>query len=115
MASKTNGGGNGNGTMQTTFCFTTTLIAQGDGSYLLKPGKPLSRLSLREAAKRTGLSRTTIYRLWDCGLVKGERPSPRKIYIFVDSLEEHLKRTQDSEYWGEAERKRFAKAEMVKR
>ena len=110
MANLPNGNGNGNGSdgKQATFCFTTTLIPQGDGSYLLKPGKPLSRLSLREAAKRTGLSRTTIYRLWDCGLVRGERPSPRKIYVFLDSLEEHLNKTQDGEFWVDARKKQFA-------
>ena len=110
MANEANGG-NGHGiARQASFSFAATLTPQGDGSFLLRPGKPLMRLSLREAARRTGLSRTTIYRLWDCGLVEGERPSPRKIYVFAHSLDEHLKRTRDAEFWGAARIKQFQTA-----
>lgn len=90
----------GKGEEQIQFTFTPVVVPQGDGSYLVRPGKPVGKLSLSAAAKRAGLSRTTLWRLYDCGLVAGERPSPRKILIYADSLEAHLKGTrEDPEYW----------------
>jgi hypothetical protein len=86
--------------------FNPTLVPQGDGSFLVKAGKPVVKLSLRDAAKRSGLSRSTLYRLYESGLVKGERPSPRKIFVYADSLQEHLSKCQDAEYWDQSDRRR---------
>jgi hypothetical protein len=36
-------------------------VAQGDGSYLVKPGKPVEWLSPRQFAAAVGLHRNTIY------------------------------------------------------
>jgi hypothetical protein len=95
---------------QIQFTFAPVVVPQGDGSFIVRPGKPVVKLSLRDAAKRTGLSRTTVYRLYDSGLVKGERPSPRKIFVYADSLEEHLRKSQDAEFWsrGDAHKRFFS-------
>jgi hypothetical protein len=79
--------------------YLPTAVPQGDGSLVIRPGKPLEKLTLRQAAKRAGCSRTTIYRLWDAGILKGDRPSPRKIFIFSDSLESHLENCLDAQFW----------------
>jgi excisionase family DNA binding protein len=79
--------------------FLPTAVPQGDGSIVVRPGKPLDRLTLRQAAKRAGCSRNTIYRLYHAGILKGERPGPRKIFIFADSLEQHLESCQDKQFW----------------
>lgn len=106
-----------NGEEQFQFTFQPVVTPQGDGSFVIRPGKPVEKLSLRQAAKRAGCSRTTIYRLYDAGILKGDRPSPRKIFIFADSLEEHLKKCADAEYWdlpgqgnGETPHKKFLRA-----
>jgi len=86
--------------------FQPTVTPQGDGSFVIRPGKPVAKLTLRQAAKRAGCSRTTIYRLYNTGILKGDRPSPRKIFIFADSLEQHLTNCQDPEFWqGDARQK----------
>lgn len=40
----------------------TVVIPQGDGSVLVKPGKPIQRLTPAEFARRVGLGRNSIYR-----------------------------------------------------
>jgi hypothetical protein len=91
-----------------TVSFVPTVLPQGDGSFVVKAGKPLmgrQKLLIRDAAKRCGLSTSTLWRLYDCGLIEGERPSPRKTFIYLDSLEAHLKASADQEYWDKPERR----------
>jgi len=85
--------------------FDPAVTAQGDGSYLIRAGKPIAKLSIKAAAKIAGVSRSTIYRLYDCGLLKGERVSPRKIVITAASLQEHLTNARDGEDWQQPERR----------
>ena len=40
----------------------TVIIPQGDGSVLVKPGRPIQRLTPAEFGRRVGLDRDTIYR-----------------------------------------------------
>jgi len=98
---------------QIQFSFAPVVIPQGDGSYLVRPGKPIpgrERISIAEAAKRFGPSRATLLRLLESGLIQGERPSPRKIFIFVDSLEAHLKASGDPEFWSDQTRHKAFRA-----
>jgi len=92
--------------------FLPTAIPQGDGGFVIRPGKPVEKLSLRQAAKRAGCSRGTIYRLYAAGLLKGDRPNPRKIFIFADSLEQHLQNCQDPEFWERGDTKRNFKKSL---
>ena len=95
---------------QAQFSFTTTVILQGDGSYLVRPGKPIAgreKITVREAVRRCGTSKQTWVRLYEAGLVEGERPSPRKTLLFVDSIQKHLKASEDPEFWDEPRRKTF--------
>ena len=93
---------------QAQFSFSPTVIPQGDGSYLVKPDKPIigrEKISVSEAVKRFGSSKATVLRLFHSGMIEGERPSPRKTLVFVDSIERHLKASQDPEYWEETKRR----------
>ncbi len=77
--------------VQLQFAFASpTVVPQGDGSFVIKPGKPRQRLSVREAAQLAGCSRDGIYRLIEAGIIEYERPTPHCIRIFADSLQEHL-------------------------
>lgn len=87
---------------QTTFHFEPTIIPRGDGTFMVNPGKPIpgrEKLTVAEAAVESKLSEDTVLRLYDCGMLEGERPSPRKIFIYKDSLDAHIKRTRDREFW----------------
>ena len=96
---------------QILFAFVPSVTPQGDGSFIIRPGKPRRLLTVLEAALRAHCSTDTIYRLIDFGLVEFERPSPRKILVIAESLEEHLARTRDPEFW--AERRRAEPALMA--
>jgi AcrR family transcriptional regulator len=42
--------------------YPVILIPQGDGTYLVKPGRPVERLTIAQFADRIGLSRPSIQR-----------------------------------------------------
>ena len=79
--------------------FIAQSVPQGDGSYIVRPGKPISELTPNQAAVALGLSRSSVYRRLMEGRLKARRPGPRKILISADSVEEWRKETEDSEYW----------------
>ena len=85
--------------VQSQFTFLPTTIPQGDGSYIVKPGKPQSKLRVKEAALLAGCSRDGIYRLIEMGMLRFERPTRNCIRVFADSLQEHLQKTRDGEFW----------------
>lgn len=87
---------------------------RGDGSFTVNPGQPSigrNAIPIPEVVRRFGASASTWYRLYECGLVEGERPSPRKIALYVESIEAHLNGTRtDPEYWNEERRARYRAA-----
>ena len=89
---------------QITFAFAPSVVPQGDGSFLVKPGRPVSRLTVAEAARTIGRSKWTVYRLYAAGLISGERTSPRGISIHADSLQAHIERCRDLEFWDDPTR-----------
>jgi len=97
---------------QTTFHFEPTITPRGDGTFNINPGKPIpgrKKLTVCEAAKKANVSEDTILRLRESGLIEGEQPSPRKIFIYEDSLDAHIKRTRDLEFW-DSKRQLYLKA-----
>lgn len=76
------------------------VVPQGDGSYLLRPGKPLPpKLTVKQAARIAGTSVDTIYRLYHDGTLRGQRFSKGSIRIHSDSLGKHIAATENPEYW----------------
>lgn len=87
---------------QLSFGFVPEVIPQGDGSYRVIPGKPVIKVKVSVAARKVGMSVNSIYRLCKANLVAFERPSPKTTFVFLESLEAHLARTRDDEFWSEA-------------
>lgn len=59
-------------------------IAQGDGTYLIRTGRPIARLSPLQFGREIGASRRSVYRYIDEGLIPSEYihyVSPRRILI----------------------------------
>lgn len=74
----------------------TVQIPQGDGSVLVKPGRPVGKLTPKQFGREVGLSADTIYRRvgHDCLPERFvEYVGERKILILADALE-HFR-----EYW----------------
>ena len=86
-------------TDQLSFSFTPVCTPQGDGSFVVRPGKPVQRLTAMEAARRMRCSVWTVYAMFRSGILVGERPTPHKILIDAGALEAHLEATRDPEFW----------------
>lgn len=81
---------------------------KGDGSFLVsKSTDDRVYLTVREAAKRARCSTCSILRLLHFGALEGRRPTPRKILVLEESLETHLQRCEDPEYWDDQKRAVF--------
>lgn len=72
------------------------VIPQGDGAYLVRPGKVTVRrdgdaVSPKEFARMQGCSRSSVYRFMNEGLISMEhveRRTPRRIRIRLEALAE---------------------------
>ena len=74
-------------------------VPLGDGSYRAVPQTPVVLASITEAARLTGKSRDTIYRLFQSGLVDGVQVSPGKIEINMASLRAHYEKRRGPGTW----------------
>jgi hypothetical protein len=88
------------------------MVRNADGSYtpLIKTYTRWMRLNattLIELNLHGALSRDTIQRLIDCGIIKTSMPSPQVTLIDVDSLLTHLENTRTPGWWTEERRKAF--------
>ncbi len=83
------------------------VVRMGDGSFHVVPRRPQSKMTIKEAARIAHYSRDTIYRLSHSGFVTGERQSPRKILIDVESLQAHLEAVREPEFWTPERRRRY--------
>ena len=86
---------------------TFDLLPTGDGTFRAIPQKPLLLASITQAARTTGLSRDTIYRLYKSGFVKGDQPSPKKIRIDMVSLQTHRTESLKEGFWTRERRSRY--------
>jgi excisionase family DNA binding protein len=67
----------------------SVVIPQGDGSYIIRAGRPIDRLSPRQVAARLGVSRNTVYRYIEEGTIPDrylEFVGSRKIYILASAV-----------------------------
>ena len=68
----------------------TTIIPQGDGSYLVRPGKPMERLTSAQFAAQVGRSASSVRRYIDEGVIPPEmvgRAGLRKYLIHPAAVE----------------------------
>lgn len=87
------------------------LVPNRDGSYRAVPrqsSSPARKGSVGEAARLANCSTATIYRLYTSGLVAGERATPRKIMIDLESLHSYLEAARDPDFWTAERRLKFA-------
>lgn len=75
------------------------VIPQGDGSVILKPGKPTSEVSPKVAAQMLGVSKSSVYELIQEGKLVYRRPLKKKILITTASIDAYRTETGDPEYW----------------
>ena len=64
----------------------TTITPRGDGTYVVKVGKPKQWLTTREAARVCGISQDTIARWCRDGLITARRMGPSRYQVDADSL-----------------------------
>ena len=65
-------------------------IPQGEGSFLIKPGKPLTRLTLKQFAAEIGVNDESVRRYIHAGIVPAnlvERAGHRKYLISAAAIE----------------------------
>ncbi len=79
-----------------------TLLPQGDGSFVIRPGKPVQDLTPKQAAAYLGIAWSSIYKLLDAGKIPCRRPLRGKILISVEDCERWKSRTRDPEFWDRA-------------
>jgi len=76
---------------QGTFGFLRALVIdQGDGTFLVRPGKPVLKLTPEEFGREVGLSRNAIYSRIQDGSIPQESveyAGPRKLYIHSTALD----------------------------
>ncbi len=88
------------------------MVRNADGSYtpLIKTYTRWLRLNAQtmiELNLHGALSRDTIQRLINCGVIHTSMPSPQVTLIDVDSLLTHLENTRDPGWWTAERRKAF--------
>lgn len=86
---------------QMTFClsFTPVMVPQGDGSVLVRPGKPVAEVTPLQASRMLQISRSAVYELLNAGVLPHRRPLRRKILIPSSAIEDWKRRTADPEFW----------------
>ncbi|MBK1884141.1 hypothetical protein JIN85_17100 [Luteolibacter pohnpeiensis] len=83
-------------------------VALGDGTFLIKPGKPVLRARATVVANMTGISLRTLCALADCGLIRRVSPSPRNPLYYPGEVEALLARTEaEPDFWNDVRSKAF--------
>ncbi len=80
------------------FTFTPVITPQGDGSFTIRPGKPVALLKVREVASALRLHISSVYRLIDEGVLPSERPTKGAIRVRSEALEAHRRRMENGEW-----------------
>ena len=76
-----------------------TITPQGDGSVIVRPGKPVAEMTVTQAAKFMGCDPSSIRRLLYKGYLTARRPLRKKTLIPAVELEEWREKTKDPEFW----------------
>lgn len=80
-----------------------TCIPRGDGSFIVRTGKPLARLTVRQLSSRLGVSARTVYRYIEQGVIPDshvECVGIRRLLLrpeVVEFLLEHFRKLREDE------------------
>jgi excisionase family DNA binding protein len=88
---------------QALFSFAAPIVLpQGDGSYIVRSGKPVSEVTASQAAEMLGISRCSIYKILERGDIPiARRPLKKKILLNASDVQAYKDKTSDTEYWEE--------------
>jgi len=75
------------------------VVPLGGGSFKVVPQRPQAEVTPRQAARFLSISRPSVYRLLESGLIQCRRPTPGKILISTDALRAHREACADPEFW----------------
>lgn len=79
----------------------------GDNCLRMVAQKPVALVSITKAAKLTGISRNTIYRLYKAGFIGGDQVSPKKIRVDLAGLNAWRKDSEQEGFWTAERKQRF--------
>ena len=103
-------------TLQGAWTIPYTFMTLADGSYLIKPGKPILHASAKQTAKMTNLSPKTLARLAESGFIRVAFPTPRIPQYFPQEVMAFIQKTIDEpNYWTAARRAQYGLARLTKK
>lgn len=84
------------------------VLSAGDGTYIIKPGRPIQRGNAETVAKATGVHRKVLHRLADIGLLSRERPTPFTSFFYFSEVEKLLERTRmEPNFWDDVKKEAY--------
>ena len=82
-------------------------VPVGGDTYRAVQRPPVKMVSITLAAKMTGKSRDSVYRLYERDFIKGDHSTPGKILIDLQSLIAHTEASKEPGWWTKARRKQY--------
>lgn len=91
------------------------VLSAGDGTYIIKPGRPIQRGNAEQVARATGVHRKVLHRLADIGLLSRERPTPFTSVFYFAEVENLLERTKtEPNFWDEIKREAYLSGKSLR-
>jgi hypothetical protein len=86
-----------------------------DGTFLIKPGKPVQRGTTNQVAKATGIGYKTLIRLADAGFLRRAQPSPGLSFFYYAEVEALIRRTErDPDFWTTVRREAYLTGRSIR-
>jgi len=88
-----------------TLYFPALVMKLADGSYIVRPGKPVTRASATKTSKWCGISTANLRRLADAGYIRRGWSGPGVSYYYPAEVESFLLKTEaEADFWTEVRR-----------
>lgn len=92
------------------------VFALADGSFLLKPKRPVLRAGAKDTSKLTGLSSKTLARLAEAGFIRCCWPTARMPMYYPAEVEAFIRETEkDPDYWTSERRRQYGLGRLRKK
>lgn len=71
-----------------------------DGTFLVKPQKPVRRATANQVSKWTGMSKKCLKNLAESGFITRCRPNPSTVFYYPGEVQAHIRQTEaDPDFW----------------
>lgn len=71
-----------------------------DGTFLVKPQKPVRRATANQVSKWTGLSKKCLKNLAESGYITRSQPNPSTVFYYPGEVQAHIRRTEENpDFW----------------